>query len=239
MRVLLHEANISSPTSRTLTEAPCVWISNTTITLLGSKDAAQQNLYLNLFYTVACLEFTDAGKDRDCSGDVCLGDESHSSNHCQTAVVEFTGALSLQSLCTDTGEVNWWENHAWQISSLHVVGSLVSLSDKFGNEASEEDLCLALIRDSGPSVKGLHAGERFERDIGAQHTREVKSRSLDEESNGSNHCGSAVLQLSSLEPSESFFTSNVGQTKRVEALDGQSASWHIVKDNGTERSACL
>ena len=118
------------------------------------------------------------------------------------------------------------------------MSSLVSFGDKFGNEDGEKDLCLSGIRNGGPLVDGLHGGKGFERNIRAQHTREVKSHALDDETGGGNHGASAVLELGSLKPGVSLVTSSIGQSQRIEALDGHGASRLTVKGD-TERSACL
>ncbi|VEU34854.1 unnamed protein product [Pseudo-nitzschia multistriata] len=95
---------------------------------------------------------------------------------------------------------------------------------------------LTSFRNGIPSIKRLHAGKGFERNILAEHTREMESGGLDKVSRGSKHSNTTVLQFGGTEPSEGFLTSEIGESQRIEALEWGCESGHLVQLGSTERS---
>jgi len=83
--------------------------------------------------------------------------------------------------------------------------------------------------DLFPLFNGVHARERLERDVLAQHAGEVDAGSLDKESCGGNHGSTSVLELGSLEPSESLVTSDLGKAKGIKVLEWCSTSGQAVE----------
>lgn len=71
-----------------------------------------------------------------------LGDERHDGDHGETAIVEFTGSLSLDGLGANVGKVNLGKDNFRQLASHHVV-RLFDFRGDFGNQNGGKDLCLA------------------------------------------------------------------------------------------------
>ena len=174
------------------------------------------------------LEGRVANEGRYGSRDIVGGDEGHDGDHGKTAVVELTVLLLGHGLGVDAREVNGRENNGGVGSSLGVVSSL-GLGDHLGNEDGEKDLRLAGIGDGGPGIEGLHAGERLEGDVVAEHAREVEARSLDDVASGGKHGNTAVLQFGGTEPGKGLVTSNASKSKGVESLDRGGVSGHILQ----------
>lgn len=159
---------------------------------------------------------------------IVSGNEGHDSDHGESAVVQFSVLLDLQSFSAHAREVNWREDNGGEWSSLHVVSSF-GFGSKLGNEDSGQDLSLSSIRDGLPCVKGLQARQGFEGNVLAEHTGKVEARSLNDVSSGGKHGNTAVLQFGGAEPGKSLVATDVGVSKRVELLDRSSASWHIIQ----------
>ena len=174
------------------------------------------------------LEGRVANEGRYGSRDIVGGDEGHDGDHGKTAVVELTVLLLGHGLGVDAREINGRENNGGVGSSLGVVSSL-GLGDHLGNEDGEKDLRLAGIGDGGPGIEGLHAGERLEGDVVAEHAGEVDARSLDDVAGGGKHGNTAVLELGGTEPEEGLLTSRGGKGEGVEVLDGGGAAGHVIK----------
>lgn len=85
------------------------------------------------------------------------------------------------------------------------------------------------IRNLGPLVDRVEARKRLERDVLAEHAREVESSSLNDEASTGKHGGTAVLELSSTEPGKSLVVSEHGKGKRVELLERLGASRHAIE----------
>jgi hypothetical protein len=183
-----------------------------------------------LICKTSLVEGGNSGESRDGSRDVGLRDERHDGDHGKTSVVEFTVLLYLHGIGRHSREVNWWENHGWQRASLGVVDILGFGSD-LGDEDGGKDLSLSGIRDGSPSIDWLHGGKVSEGDIVGEHSREVESSGVDKVTGGGNHGATAVLELSSTEPSKGLVGTNGGEAHRVESLKRGGASWHISKSS--------
>ncbi len=181
-------------------------------------------------YLSVNLESRVVGKSRYGSLDTDSGEEGHDGDHGKTSVVKLSILLLSEGSSANSREVNWREDDGRKSSSLGVVGSL-GLGDQLSDEDGSEDLSLSSIRDSIPSIEGLHSGEALEGNIGGEHTREVDSSSLDDVSGGSEHSNTGVLELCSTEPSEGFVGSGLSEVHRVEGSYGSSSSGHAGKVN--------
>lgn len=160
--------------------------------------------------------------------DVGFGDERHDSDHGKTSVVKLTVLLLLEGGSIDAGEINWWENHARQRTSLGVV-DLLGLGHELGDEASGKDLSLSGIRDGSPGVNWSHGGKVTEGNIVGKLSREVDSGGVDKVTGGGNHGATSILELGGTEPVKGLVGTNGGKAHRIEQLDRSGATWHISK----------
>ena len=159
---------------------------------------------------------------------IVCGNEGHDSDHGESAIVQFSVLLDLQSLSAHPRKINGREDNCGVRTTLHVVSSL-RFRRKLGNEDGPQDLSLSSIWDSLPCVKRLHCRQGFEGDVLAEHAREMDTSSLDDVSSSGKHGNTAVLQFRGTEPSQSLLTSNGGVAKRVELFDRSSVTCHIIQ----------
>mmetsp|Transcript_4845 Transcript_4845/g.11048 ORF Transcript_4845/g.11048 Transcript_4845/m.11048 type:complete len:210 (+) Transcript_4845:319-948(+) len=172
------------------------------------------------------------GKGGDRSRNVVSRNEGHDGNLCKTSVVKLARSLLRHSGFTDTREVNRREDHGRVVSTLHVVSSLVTLSDQLGDEDGGKDLCLSGNRNSRPSIRRGHGGEGFEANVTGEHAGEVESSGVEEVSGGGNHGNAAMLELGATHPEEGLITSDVGEVEGIEVGEGGRGAADVIKAKG-------
>lgn len=152
----------------------------------------------------------------------------HNSDHGKASVVELGVLFALQLVSRNSGHVNCGEDDSGKSSTVHVV-NLLGLGNNLGDQDGEKDLGLSGIRNGIPGLEGLHFGNLLEGNIAGEHSREVDSVGLSEETNEGNHGNTGVLELGSTEPLEGGVGTSLGQSKRIEALGRHGASWQLIE----------
>ena len=111
---------------------------------------------------------------------------------------------------------------------MGALGLRHSLSDEDG----EEDLGLARIGDSIPSIKWFHGGEGLKGDVLAELAGEVDSGAVDKVSGGGKHGSAAVLELGGAVPAEGLLAARRGEAEGIKVLDRHGATRHIIETHG-------
>jgi hypothetical protein len=69
-------------------------------------------------------------------------DKGHDGNHGETAIVQLTGSLDLESVSVNIGKVNLGKDNLGQVTSHHVM-RLVGFRGEFSNKNGTNNLCLS------------------------------------------------------------------------------------------------